>query len=604
MQVSLNLCSPSLPVHYSPIERYRVLRLHMPSECAMVHDMQKTSEWRVDQALVIVHTVQAFADNLWTVILTDETGFEIAAWMDHALVVAEQQRPVPRFVQIGAVWLIKSVTLAVMTREDMDDWQEDVQIQRYMLVRESNIERVWHPNDASTKVSDKDYLEWMERRSRLTVHNVAISLPVDESDNEDDDLRKSRNNESNNNRHDSDGEENDDDEDVPDAEMEVEAEREVNVNSRRIRNQHTIDNQEEAIYNRRSEPAQFMTQSSVGQPRQNQGMNPQRRDQYVTPAARASSRAAAIVTDDKANRPSNASEMTFAASLFSREVDSHTTALHGLSNPFSQRSESAAGTAATSAGNTNNNGRTNNERLSGESNNNNNASVFRGSGAASPWHSTDGSSRFDFATQGPTPSLQSITNSVAMHARNPQQEPTNNMTSVNEYTATQPSFNIFDMIHPPSTNKGTAPGATTVADKSTAKEDTEMYTQENKKSRREKDSAVTRKSTPLWSNMDTSMLSLSESDSDEMAVNMVGQQPVVAGERKVPGERPTVSAGAEKTSVDNTGNTQSSYTDNGARNNEEQKTIKPQKSFFDPMHFAAAGGADMFDDSDDGADDD
>jgi hypothetical protein len=203
MQVSLGFVTPSLPAHFSPWQKYRAVRPHLPSQYLLLRDLERVS-WKLPSSqtlLVVVESIQALAaDHVsWIVTLTDETQETMAAWIQPRLVADEEQRAVPKYLRVGVVWALSDkVTLSLKSAANNDSNDEDeagdffieeaithnetrfsAQLQtrseRLLLIREENIQQAWAPSHAELRVSDEDYIRWVERRSALRM-DIADTL--------------------------------------------------------------------------------------------------------------------------------------------------------------------------------------------------------------------------------------------------------------------------------------------------------------------------------------------------------------------------------------------------------------------------------------------
>jgi len=171
MQCEIGFLTPSLPAYLSEQERYTLLRPHVPNHHLMIPELlQGKADWKLPpnkSLFVLVHTIQALSDNLWTVELTDETGFKISAWIQPKLVSQEEQRSTPHYIRPGLVWMLQNVTILLVAKQVPDEGAERVsKMDRILLVSEANIKKLWTPSEEA--VSDQDYIQWMERRNTLT----------------------------------------------------------------------------------------------------------------------------------------------------------------------------------------------------------------------------------------------------------------------------------------------------------------------------------------------------------------------------------------------------------------------------------------------------
>jgi hypothetical protein len=91
MQCRLDLITPSLPTYLSVQERYIAIRQHLPEQYMLLTELLSGKEnslplmdWKLPvgvSVLVLVHTIPALADHLWTVELMNETGRKVTAWI-------------------------------------------------------------------------------------------------------------------------------------------------------------------------------------------------------------------------------------------------------------------------------------------------------------------------------------------------------------------------------------------------------------------------------------------------------------------------------------------------------------------------------------------
>jgi hypothetical protein len=234
MQCQLGFVTPSLPSHsvsFSPLHRYRLLRTHVPCQYLMIIDVlagkadawnnhrpvqqqaQQENDDRKMMLLVLVQCIQSrLADHLWTVTLTDETGATIQAWMESATVRKEAEQPErSKFMRTGMVWLLQDITVMLDTTsgsettstnsshddnayldEDHDHNAADAssslsssfagrgiaaaasenRIGRLLLVSERNICRTWAPHQLEQGLTDEQYVEWLEKRNSLQIHQL------------------------------------------------------------------------------------------------------------------------------------------------------------------------------------------------------------------------------------------------------------------------------------------------------------------------------------------------------------------------------------------------------------------------------------------------
>jgi hypothetical protein len=215
-QCALHVATPSCPAYWSLSQKYAILKQHLPAEYVLFGDIRSENgsgdgknNWKLranDQKLLVqvlhVSSVTATTnDRLWTVLLQDETGSTMTAWLQPALVHAEQQHI--KYTRPGYVWLLQACTIQLLVTSSSstlsDDDEDEVenenddnatshhsssstnrnrQMDRMLLVSESNIAHVWS-NSSADQISDTDYIAWMERRNELSTATATALLLSD-----------------------------------------------------------------------------------------------------------------------------------------------------------------------------------------------------------------------------------------------------------------------------------------------------------------------------------------------------------------------------------------------------------------------------------------
>ena len=186
-QQELNLVTPYLPPTLSsPADRHRLLRPHIPSEYALLFELQRGDHESFLEASSISKTILAMVvnveshihHNIWTVELKDETS-SIKAWMEPTL-VQQQLRQTNTIIRPGVVWKLDRVGM-IFVRE------EEERIERMLLLRGSAIQQVWTPEQVTqnhgedTPEQQKAFLDWLERRKALPLGDID-----DDGENDDD----------------------------------------------------------------------------------------------------------------------------------------------------------------------------------------------------------------------------------------------------------------------------------------------------------------------------------------------------------------------------------------------------------------------------------
>lgn len=184
MQCDLDLVLPSLPPHWSEVERCAAVRQCLPTQYVLIPELLRPSsaEWKLGRhkkLVLMVQTIHSLTDNLWTVQVTDETGATLTAWVQPKLVRDEQQRPQPRYIRPGCVWLLNGPT-TILCPDSSSSSSSSVhhpnhhhKLGRMLLISSNTIERVWTPAHAK-EISDDQFVQWLERRSVVTAQVVVI----------------------------------------------------------------------------------------------------------------------------------------------------------------------------------------------------------------------------------------------------------------------------------------------------------------------------------------------------------------------------------------------------------------------------------------------
>jgi hypothetical protein len=192
---ALGIVTAPCPAYVSLAHKYALLRPHLPHEYLLVSDIHNgAADWKMrhpQRLLVQVETVHSVtSDLLWTVTLQDETGASMVAWLQPALVQAEQRHA--KHVRPGTIWLLTGCTIQQgvesvhheshsngqdegdsmhRTEELTHDDGQCSGISRLLLVSESNIAQSWSISDGE-QLSNAEYVRWFETRNSL-VHSNA-----------------------------------------------------------------------------------------------------------------------------------------------------------------------------------------------------------------------------------------------------------------------------------------------------------------------------------------------------------------------------------------------------------------------------------------------
>jgi hypothetical protein len=213
-QCELQITTPmTFPVEWSVSQKSAILRRCLPDSFALISEILAGDyDWRLEnkQLLCQITSIQdhIFNDYLWTVMLQDETGAEIAAWMQPSLVESQQQQqqqsnssksshsttietcktsttnsPV---IKVGYVWLISGAAIQLVAAASSfknHDAGLVPTMDRMLLISQNNIRNVWSPASADQIPNDL-YIAWMERRnslsSELLINDDSLRLGINE----------------------------------------------------------------------------------------------------------------------------------------------------------------------------------------------------------------------------------------------------------------------------------------------------------------------------------------------------------------------------------------------------------------------------------------
>jgi hypothetical protein len=161
LQCHLQFVTPMLPAYVSTLERFALLRPHVPEEYLLLPQiLNGAADFKFQpyhKLIVLVQTIHSLTDNLWTLTLTDETGATMEAWLEPNLVQTRSQSLHSR-TRPGLLLLVRDATILLVPDPT----------ERMLLIQEANIERVWAPHGQDDQVSHDQRRNWIEQRLVLT----------------------------------------------------------------------------------------------------------------------------------------------------------------------------------------------------------------------------------------------------------------------------------------------------------------------------------------------------------------------------------------------------------------------------------------------------